>query len=67
MDLLAITNVYATQDDDCIQLPLGDVFCRMLMGDDSLCVNVGVVRSMDCTIDHLLILYRNLHFLHPQT
>lgn len=40
MDLLAVTNVYATQDDDFIQLLLGEVFCRMLMDDDSLCINV---------------------------
>lgn len=46
-DLLAITNVYAIQDDDCIQLPPGEVFCRMLMGDGSLCFNVRIVRVMD--------------------
>lgn len=44
---LAITNVYTVQDDDCIQLPLGEVFCRMLMADDSLCCNVRVVRVTD--------------------
>ncbi|KAM0460072.1 hypothetical protein ACHAO4_002202 [Trichoderma viride] len=31
---------FERDDDDCIQLPPGEVFCRMLMGDGSLCFNL---------------------------
>ncbi|KAK1243981.1 hypothetical protein MKX08_002119 [Trichoderma sp. CBMAI-0020] len=30
---------FERDDNDFIQLPLGEVFCRMLMGDNSLCIN----------------------------
>ncbi|KAL7964309.1 hypothetical protein HDV63DRAFT_273734 [Trichoderma sp. SZMC 28014] len=30
---------FERDDDDFIQLLLGEVFCRMLMDDDSLCIN----------------------------